>query len=49
MKKYIVKYIDNDNDLSSVWVEALNKADAKSQVKREYWDVKEIVMVYESK
>lgn len=48
MKKYIVKYIDKNDDLSSVWVSATSKEDAKAQVKREYWDVKDIVMCYES-
>lgn len=49
MKKYIVKYTSKDGDLSSVWVEAENKEDAKFQVKREYWDVKDIVMVTEKR
>ena len=49
MKKYIVKYIDNDGDLCSVWVEADSIQDAKLQVKREYWDIKEIVSCNESR
>lgn len=48
MKKYIVKYIDNDGDLCSVWVEASSKQDAKTEVRRKYWDIKEIVIVNET-
>lgn len=48
LKRYTIKYIDTSDDLTSVWVEASSKADAKSQVKREYWDIKEIIMVTES-
>ena len=46
MDKYIVKYTDKSGDLSSVWVEAYSEDDAKNQVRREYWDVQDIVMVY---
>jgi type II secretory pathway component PulF len=47
MKKFIVKYIDKSDDLSSVWVNASSKEEAKSKVKREYWDIKEIIMCTE--
>ena len=46
MDKYIVKYTDKCGDLSTVWVTADSKDDAKKQVRREYWDVQDIVMVY---
>ena len=44
MKKFIIKYIDKSDDLSSVWVNASSKEEAKSKAKREYWDIKEIIM-----
>lgn len=47
MKEYIVKYIDKDGDLCSVWVLATNREDAKRQARNEYWDIKYIVMVTE--
>ena len=43
MKKYIIRYIDKSGDTSSVWVEANSKEEAKREVKREYWDIKEII------
>ena len=46
MDKYIVKYTNKSGDLSTVWVEADSKDDAKNQVRSEYWDVQDIVMVY---
>lgn len=39
MDKYIVKYTDKYGDLSTVWVTADSKDDAKKQVRIEYWDV----------
>lgn len=47
MKKFIVKYIDKSDDLSSVWVNASSKEEAKSKAKREYWDIVNIVTCYE--
>jgi type II secretory pathway component PulF len=47
MKKFIVKYIDKSDDLSSVWVSASSKEEAKSKAKQEYWDIKEIIMCTE--
>ena len=46
MDKYIVKYTDKSGDLSTVWVAADSKDDAKNQVRSEYWDVQDIVMAY---
>lgn len=45
MDKYIVKYTDKSGDLSSVWVYANSKEDAKAQARNEYWDIADIVMV----
>ena len=45
MDKYVVKYTDKYGDLSSVWVYASSKEDAKMQAKDEYWDIVDIVMV----
>lgn len=49
MKKFIVKYTDKYDDLSTVWVMADNAEDAKREVRREYWDVDTIVCVYEER
>ena len=49
MKKFIVKYIDKNDDLSSVWVTANSKENAKQVARREYWDIVDKVSVIESK
>lgn len=49
MKNFIVKYIDKSGDLSSVWVAADSKEDAKQAARREYWDIVDIISVIESK
>ena len=49
MKKFIIKYIDKSDDLSSVWVTASSKDEAKKVARREYWDIVDIVTVTESK
>lgn len=46
MKKFYIDYISNEDDLCHVWLNAYNKEDAKERVKREYWDIKEIIRVY---
>ena len=38
MKKFIVKYTDKSGDLSSVWVSADSKEEAKRVAKMEYWE-----------
>ena len=45
MDKYVVKYTDKGGDLSSVWVYAGSKEEAKQNAKNEYWDIVDIVMV----
>lgn len=45
MKKYIIKYIDNDGDCCSVWTTANSKEEAIREIKSEYWDIKEIVYI----
>jgi hypothetical protein len=45
MDKYMVKYTDKSGDLSSVWVYAGSKEEAKQNAKNEYWDIVDIVMV----
>lgn len=49
MKKFIVKYTDRYDDLSTVWVMANSKEDAKHVARNEYWDIVCIVSVVESK
>lgn len=48
MARWIIKYTDKYDDLSSVWVEASSREDAINQVKREYWDVADIVDAYKA-
>ena len=43
--KYKVAYIDVDGEYQKYWVEATSIEDAENQVKREYWNVKEIKYV----
>jgi hypothetical protein len=46
MKKYRVCYKSKtDGDTCKVWCNAVSEADAKAQVRREYWDVAEIIYV----
>jgi type II secretory pathway component PulF len=45
MKKFIIDYITLEGDLSSVWINAYTAEEAKKQLKREYWDVQEIIMI----
>ena len=43
MKTFFISYLDNEGDLCHV--EAFDKDDAKLQVRREYWNVDEIIQV----
>ena len=45
MKTFKVSYISLEGELCHVTVEAYTKEDARVQLKREYWDVREIVRV----
>ena len=47
MREYIIRYITLEGDTNSVIIEAYSKEDAKVQLKREYWDVREILSVRE--
>ena len=47
MKEYVIRYITLEGDTDSVIIEAYSKEDAKVQLKREYWDVREILCVRE--
>lgn len=49
MKKYIVKYLDKSGDLSSVWVVADDAKAAVMAARHEYWDIDQIVDVYEDR
>lgn len=46
MKKFYVDYIDTDDDLCHIWVEANSKEEAIREAKREYWDIKNIIDVH---
>ena len=48
MKNFIISYITLEGDLSKVMIEADSREDAKIQLKREYWDVREILRVRDS-
>ncbi len=47
MKEYVIKYITLEGDVDSVIIEAYSKEDARVQLKREYWDVHEIISIRE--
>lgn len=49
MKKYKVWYRTEDGDCSKAWTYANDKNDAKERIKREYWDVENIIDVEEMK
>ena len=46
MKKFKINYRTLEGDISQVYVEAGNTEDAKVQLRKEYWDVYEIINVY---
>lgn len=45
MNTYLVTYITLEGDTDTVSIEAYSKEDAKKQLKKEYWDVREILRV----
>ena len=48
MREYKVKYITLEGDTDTVIIEAYSKEDAKVQLKREYWDVREVLSIREA-
>lgn len=48
MKNFIISYVTLEGDSSNVLIEAHSREDAKVQLKREYWDVREILRVREA-
>lgn len=48
MKKFYIDYIDKSDDICHVWTNARDAQEALSSVKSEYWDIKEIVQIYEA-
>lgn len=48
MKEYRIKYVTLEGDTDTVIIEAYSKEDAKVQLKREYWDVREVLSVKEA-
>jgi type II secretory pathway component PulF len=47
MNEYIIRYRTLEGDMDSVIIEAYSKEDARVQLKREYWDVHEIISIRE--
>lgn len=45
MKTFYITYITLEGDTETVTIEAFNREDAKIQLKREYWDVREIIRI----
>lgn len=43
--KYTIDYVDKNDDLCHVWVQASGKEEAKRVAKREYWDIARIIQV----
>ena len=48
MKEYIIRYRTLEGDIDSVCIKAYSKEDARIELKREYWDVHEILSIRES-
>jgi hypothetical protein len=44
--KFYVDYLDRSGDYCHVWINADSKQEAISNVKREYWDIDQIVDVH---
>lgn len=50
MKTYYIDYISSsDHDVCHVWTEANSKAEARSNVESEYWDIEEIILIREGR
>lgn len=49
MRTYIIKYINHDDDLCTVWLQAESSEDARNKVRADYHDIKDLLMVKESK
>lgn len=50
MKTYYITYISStDHDCCTVWTEADSKAEARSNVESEYWDIEEIIEICEKR
>lgn len=45
MKTFYITYITLEGDTEIVTVEAFDREDAKAQLKKEYWDVREIIKI----
>ena len=45
MKSYKITYVTLEGDVDTVIIEAYSKEDARVQLKREYWDVREILRI----
>ena len=48
MRSFKITYITLEGDVDTVIVEAFSKEDAKVQLRREYWDVREVLRVKEA-
>lgn len=47
MRSFKITYITLEGDIDTVIIEAFSKEDAKVQLRREYWDVREVLRVKE--
>lgn len=47
MKNYKISYIDQEDDLCHVIIEADSKENAKYELTHDYWDVKQIIQIKE--
>ena len=47
MRKFIIKYINHEDDLCTVWLEAETRVKALDQFRAEYHDIKDFLMIKE--
>lgn len=47
MRKFIVKYINHEDDLCTVWLEAHTRVEALDMFRAEYHDIKDFLMIKE--
>lgn len=45
MNNYLIRYIDTEGSHSKCHINADSKEDARSQIRREYWDIDEITSI----
>ena len=47
MRKFIIKYINYDDDLCTVWMEANTRVEALDKFRADYHDIKDFLLIKE--